>query len=286
MDFSIIVPVLNEERHVAACVESLLTLDYPDDRYEIIVVDNGSTDRSAEIVQRYPGVRLERETQPGDFAARNRGVAASSGRFLAFTDADTAPDPDWLDSSARAFEDPGLDVIVGYIRLNDGGATVLGMMEAYEAMRGDVVFGGDDPALYYGFTCNQIVRRRAFDYVGPFPPVLRNSDTVFVQRVVHERGCPAVAYRRDVRVRRLEIGSFSDYLSKQHTYGRDYRRYETQAAVRTLLLFERVRLFRQVVRDEGYGPLRAALLLGSLAVGAGAYELGRLRGLARTEITS
>ena len=280
MDVSIIVPVLNEERLIAQSVESLLRLDYPEDRYEIIVVDNNSTDRSASIVRRYPRVRLLHEPEPGDFAARNRGAAESSGALLAFTDSDTAPAADWLSASVRAMEDPEVDVVVGYLELGDEEQRLLDMMERYEATRGDFVFGSDDPALYYGFTCNQIVRRSAFEDVGPFPPVFRNADTVFVQRVVESRGCGAVRYRRDIRVRRLEIGSYGDYLAKQHTYGRDYRRYRTEAVVRTLTLSERLRLFRTVVRDEGYGTGRAGALFGALALGALAYETGRLRGAA------
>ena len=276
MDYSIIVPVFNEERHIRGCLEALLALDHPEDRYEVIVVDNNSTDRSAEIVREYPRARLVTAEQQGDFAARNKGIVESRGEVLAFTDSDTAPEPDWLRSIGRAMEDPTLEVIVGYLRLGDAGP--LAMMERYEAARGDFVFGSDDPSLYYGFTCNQIVRRSVFDELGLFPEVFRNSDTVFVRRVVDAHGCDAVRFRRDVRVRRLEVATFPAFLAKQHIYGRDYRRYEAEAAVRTLTIGERIDLFRRVARDEGYSPVRSVCFLGALAAGAAAYELGRLRG--------
>lgn len=281
MDFSIIVPVFNEERHIAACLEALLALEYPEDRYEIIVVDNGSTDRSVDIVRSMPRVRLLQEPEPGDFAARNTGAAASSGALLAFTDADTAPDSDWLRAAHRAMTSPHVDVVIGYLRLGDRDRGVLRMLESYEAARGAFVFDGADPELYYGFTCNQIVRRSAFDRFGPFPGVFRNSDTVFVQQVVDGKGCDAVAFREDVRVRRLEIGDFGDFLAKQHTYGRDFRRYSTEVRVRTLTGVERLGVFRRVIRDEGYSLAGSIVLLAALAVGVVAYETGRLRGAAR-----
>ena len=86
MDISIVVPVHNEERLIEGCLRALLALDYPRDRYEIIVVDNNSTDRSREIVERFPEVKLLSEKQQGDFAARNRGLSEAKGEIIAFTD--------------------------------------------------------------------------------------------------------------------------------------------------------------------------------------------------------
>ena len=84
---SVIVPVRNGERTVADCLTSLLELDYPTDSREILVVDNGSTDRTAEIVQRLPVTYLLEE-RVGRSHARNRGIEASSSELLAFIDAD------------------------------------------------------------------------------------------------------------------------------------------------------------------------------------------------------
>ena len=111
---SVIVPVLNGERTLRACLGSLLTLDYPVERREILVVDNGSTDRTAEIIQRLP-VRYLRETQRGAAAARNRGIAASRGAILAFTDADCVVTTGWLRELVRGFEDDGVGGVEGEI---------------------------------------------------------------------------------------------------------------------------------------------------------------------------
>lgn len=99
--FSVIVPAFNEERFVGRCLASVLAQEYPRALVEVIVVDNGSTDRTVAICQNegamvlsYPGLRVG--------ALRNRGAAAAKGEILAFLDADCAATPAWLRSAADA----------------------------------------------------------------------------------------------------------------------------------------------------------------------------------------
>jgi hypothetical protein len=93
---SIIVPVYNGSRSIDALLTSLLALDYPADRCEILIVDNKSTDDTCERVQRYPVTLLEETEIQSSYAARNRGIRAAKGGIIAFTDADCVADPDWL----------------------------------------------------------------------------------------------------------------------------------------------------------------------------------------------
>ena len=100
---SVVVPVRNGERTIAACLESLLAQDYPKDKVEIIVVDNDSADHTAEIIQRYPVTYLlEREVRnPG--GVRNRGMREVRGDIVAFTDGDCVAVQDWLQRGVAAF---------------------------------------------------------------------------------------------------------------------------------------------------------------------------------------
>lgn len=113
---SVVVPVFNEADTIGELLVSLLALDYPTDRYEIIVVDNGSTDHTCQIVEKYP-VRLleERETQ-GPAAARNKGILYAHGDIIAFTDADCVADPNWLRMLVADHEDPNIGGFAGDIK--------------------------------------------------------------------------------------------------------------------------------------------------------------------------
>ncbi len=277
LDFSIVVPVHNEERHLEGCIDALLGLDYPADRFEIIMVDNNSTDRSVEIIRRYPRLRLFEETRQGDFAARNRGIAESTGAIIAFTDSDTAPSGSWLTSIAAVMGDPGIQIVVGRIRFASE-SRLMSMLAEYEAQKNEHIFSSGIKELYYGYTCNMAVRRTVFDRGGLFPEVYRSSDVMLVQRVVDEHCTDAVSYGPEVDVRRLEISTFREYLQKLNTHGRDFRRYGKLASVRALTVSERLRLFRSAARSAGCSLPAAARFFVSLACGAVAYELGRLQG--------
>ncbi len=99
--FSIVIPCYNEEVHLPSTLESLLGQDY-DGAYEVIVVDNNSTDASAHIAQAF-GVRVVTETRPGVCFARQAGFEAAQGEVVVSADADSVADPDWLTHIDRRF---------------------------------------------------------------------------------------------------------------------------------------------------------------------------------------
>src|SRR5439155_26798108 len=91
---SVVVCAYNAERTMEACLASLETLDYPD--YEVIVVNDGSKDRTLEISERFPFCRIISQENKGLSAARNVGAEAASGEIVAYTDSDCVADSDWL----------------------------------------------------------------------------------------------------------------------------------------------------------------------------------------------
>jgi glycosyltransferase involved in cell wall biosynthesis len=91
---SIIVCSYNGGKTLAACLESLGKLDYPD--FEVILVDDGSTDDTAYIAAQFPSVRYIHQSNQGLSHARNTGAAAANGEVLAYTDSDCMADVDWL----------------------------------------------------------------------------------------------------------------------------------------------------------------------------------------------
>lgn len=104
--FSIIVPTYGRPRQLATCLQALAGLDYPCDRFEVIVVDDGSQAPPEKVVSAFQGrldVTLLSQPRSGPAAARNMGAARAKGEFLAFTDDDCAPAPDWLQALATRF---------------------------------------------------------------------------------------------------------------------------------------------------------------------------------------
>ncbi len=104
--FSIVIPTHDRPRQLATCLQSLACLDYPRDRFEVIVVDDGSETPPEAVVASFCGqldVTLLTQAHAGPAAARNTGAARAKGKFLAFTDDDCAPAPDWLQSLTARF---------------------------------------------------------------------------------------------------------------------------------------------------------------------------------------
>lgn len=120
---SIVVPARNEERLLGQCLSSLKKQDYAGN-YEIIVVDNASTDRTREIASRF-GVKVVYEANVGTGWVRQRGLLEASGEIVAFTDADTMVPPRWLSTLAHRFGDSHETIAVtGPYAFSDVGAMV------------------------------------------------------------------------------------------------------------------------------------------------------------------
>jgi GT2 family glycosyltransferase len=101
---SIIVPTLNGASRIGNCLDALLR-QAGHRKVEILVVNDGSTDDTVDMVQAYPGVRLITQANAGPAAARNRGASEASGAIILFTDDDCVPNSDWLDAMLKPFDD-------------------------------------------------------------------------------------------------------------------------------------------------------------------------------------
>jgi glycosyltransferase involved in cell wall biosynthesis len=117
--FSVVVPCYNEESYLPGAIRSLQRQDF-DGEYEIVVVDNNSTDATAEVA-RGLGVRVVSEPAPGVCNARQAGTEASRGEIVVSADADTTYAPDWLAKIDRNFHGTGdVVAVVGPCRYKDG----------------------------------------------------------------------------------------------------------------------------------------------------------------------
>ncbi len=112
-ELSLVIPAYNEEKYLGACLAA--ALEHGRGRFrEIVVVDNGSTDGTAEVARKYPGVTVVREPRKGTGFARDTGWRATTAPLIAFLDADTHLRPRWVDRVHRAFHrEPALACITG-----------------------------------------------------------------------------------------------------------------------------------------------------------------------------
>src|SRR5205085_2872564 len=106
---SVVVCTYNGGRTLAQCLASLKVLDYPD--YEVIVVDDGSTDDTRQILARFPGVRAIHQPNRGLSVARNVGLHLATGAIVAYTDSDCFADADWLTHLVHQLQRSGADAV-------------------------------------------------------------------------------------------------------------------------------------------------------------------------------
>src|SRR5690348_486485 len=118
MEFSVVIPVRNRPEALRQALRALLAGAPPAAPFEVIVVDNGSTDDTPRVAEEC-GARLLREPIPNRCRARNLGVAEARGRWVVFLDSDCVPQPDWLQKFAAAVAaqqtDEGIAMIAGAI---------------------------------------------------------------------------------------------------------------------------------------------------------------------------
>lgn len=109
--FSIVIPVYNGTHTIDACLQAAGAIDWP--RFEVIVVDDLSTDGTGEKIARHPVRHITLSKKGGASGARNAGVDAAKGEFVFFIDSDCVPPKDLLQKAARALREEGADVVIG-----------------------------------------------------------------------------------------------------------------------------------------------------------------------------
>jgi cellulose synthase/poly-beta-1,6-N-acetylglucosamine synthase-like glycosyltransferase len=175
----VVVPAYNEAANIAATVRSLVASDYPS--VEVIVVDDGSTDGTAEIVRalRLPGVRVVRQANAGKPAALNTGIARAVGDLIILVDGDTVFEPQTVGRLVQGFADPTVGAISGNTKV----ANRRGLLGRWQHVEYVVGFNLDR-RLYDLGECMPTVpgaigafRREVLDAVGGVPGTTLAEDT-------------------------------------------------------------------------------------------------------------
>jgi GT2 family glycosyltransferase len=220
---SIVIPTYNRPAQLTTCLEAVADLEYPSDRFEVIVVDDGGTPPLHEVVhpfQRAVTITLLRQKNTGPAAARNRGAREAKGEFLVFTDDDCAPDANWLTALATQLAaSPGCAV---------GGHTINALPNNIYSTSSQLLIAylysyynaSPDQARF--FTSNNLALPAAqFRALGGFDTTYRlaaGEDRELCDRWLH-RGYRMV-YARDAVVYHAHTLTFRTFLRQHIHYGR------------------------------------------------------------------
>jgi succinoglycan biosynthesis protein ExoA len=222
---SVVVPVLNEERHIEASLNSVLEQDYPSDRYEVIVADGGSSDRTRTIVQavahRHPNVRLIDNPGRLQAAGLNRAILASRGSIIARQDGHADWRRNHLRRSVELLLSTGADNVGG--RQEAAGDGVSGRAIA-RAMASPFGVGGagfryssrqqEMPTVFLG-----TFRRTAFERVGLFDEAYPPHEDYELNNRIRSTG-GRIVYSPDIRTRYHVRDGLLALARQYYRYGR------------------------------------------------------------------
>ena len=187
---SVIVPTKDREAELEECLAALFALDYPRDRYEVIVVDDGSSDGTVAVAGRYPCHLLSNGRNLGQSYSRNAGARRASGEILAFLDSDCVAEPAWLRDLVPFFSWSRVAAVGGYV----AGYCGRSRLDRYEQVASSLnmgerlLVGADDPGTFYVPTCNLLVRHTAYDAVGGIREDLHVGEDVDLCWRLRDRG--------------------------------------------------------------------------------------------------
>jgi O-antigen biosynthesis protein len=213
---SVVVASFNGARTLPVCLDSLHRLNYPD--YEVILVDDGSTDGTAGIAASFPKTRcLHHETNQGLSVARNTGIAASDGEIIAFTDADCRADEDWLYYLVSDLLEHGFAGM--------GGPNLLPPEDSWVAAAVMVSPGGPSHVMITDRVaehipgCNMAFYKSALAEAGCFDPIYTKAgDDVDICWRLQQLGCQ-IGFSPSAFVWHYRRATIRDYLKQQYGYG-------------------------------------------------------------------
>ena len=211
---SVIVPAYNCEKTIRKTLEAIVNQDFPS-QFEIIVVDDGSTDQTARIIQSFSNVKYIHHQNRGPAAARNLGVKYASGAYFFFTDSDCIPQEDWLKKMLPHFHDNVAAVAGSYGIANPKSSLA-------SCIQREIIFRHArmprNPSYFGSF--NFGIRREVFKEVGGFDTSYRNAsgeDNDLSYQLI-ARGYK-IYFAKDVRVDHFHTERIRKYLDEQCRHG-------------------------------------------------------------------
>ncbi len=228
---SIIIPVRNRPDEISECLTSLLKLDYPPEKREIIVVDDASDDRTPEVVSGFDVKLIRNSTRKQASYCRNLAASEAKGEILALTDSDCAVHPLWLKELLPAFSDETNGAVGGKVDSWFENTA----LDRYEKVSSSLYKGRrskssrEEGGFFYLPTCNLLVKKEIFLSLGGFDETMSVGEDVDLCWRLRDKGFeteyrPAGAvfhrHRNEMKAfftRRFQYGTSEPFLNKKHS---------------------------------------------------------------------
>lgn len=164
---SIVIPAYNEGNNIRVCVNSLKVQNFPKDDYEIVVVDNNSTDNTLELIKNL-NITYTVEYKKGPAAAKNAGIKMATGNIIAFVDGDCVADRNWLKEIVTGFKDSNTGCVAGEIMAME--RENMSLLEQFLIKKGHLSQKQhmEHSFLPFAATANAAYRKEVFDKIGFF----------------------------------------------------------------------------------------------------------------------
>ena len=210
---SVIIPVLNNLEELRKTLTALEVQTYPQKLYEVIVVDNGSTQDLSKVVAQFKQAKLTYEPRSGSYMARNQGISIAQGEILAFTDSDCIPSSNWLAQGiAKLLSVENCGLVAGKINFSYQNPQQPTIVELYDSS----TYLNQKKYIeqhHYGATANLFTTKSVIKNVGNFNSSLKSGgDKEWGQRV-HQHGYQLV-YGEDVCIDHPARASLAEIARK------------------------------------------------------------------------
>ncbi|MEK7521709.1 MAG: glycosyltransferase [Patescibacteria group bacterium] len=197
---SVVVPAYNEEKALPKCLQALILQDYPKDLYEVIVVDNNSTDKTSYVASKFKNklnLKIILEKKKGRGHARHTGFKAAKGKYILSTDADTTVPKDWIKKTVALLErEDSIVAVTGPCKINDCPRLtnfVFNVMQPSVMTIYKLAFGH-----YWLNGFNFGVKREVYRKSGGFDPNLNTMEDVDIAEKIAKHGKIKCSYSLNV----------------------------------------------------------------------------------------
>ncbi|NJL42022.1 MAG: glycosyltransferase [Leptolyngbyaceae cyanobacterium SM1_4_3] len=227
---SVIIPIYNGEADLPDLLNCLWAQTYPVSQVEYLLVDNGSGDRTPDLLQAAVrtsgdrGITLKHlsETQiQSSYAARNTGIRAAKSEILVFTDADCRPHSDWLINLVQPFTDPEVVLVAGEIAALPGDTLLEQFADRQDTLSQKHTLSHS--FLPYGQTANLAIRQQALEKAGLFRPYLTTGGDADMCWRIQQQGNWKLAFAEQAVVQHRHRATVSELRRQWHRYGRSNR---------------------------------------------------------------